>query len=170
MKFFLIGMMGSGKSAVGKLLAKDLNLPILDIDNIIEKKENLSIKNIFHQKGEHYFRLIENETLRENKNPSVISCGGGIILEKKNRKFLEKSGYIIYLKASVSILKNRLMYKNDRPLIDNNDLQKSLEKIYNERKSLYNSVANMSINTDKLSTKDVCKLIIEKIKIEKIYS
>ena len=83
MKFFLIGMMGSGKSAVGKLLAKDLNLPILDIDNIIEKKENLSIKNIFHQKGEHYFRLIENEILRENKNPSVVSCGGGIILEKK---------------------------------------------------------------------------------------
>ena len=58
MKFFLIGMMGSGKSAVGKLLAKDLNLPILDIDNIIEKKENLSIKNIFHQKGEHYLSLI----------------------------------------------------------------------------------------------------------------
>lgn len=170
MKFFLIGMMGSGKSSVGKILSKGLNLPFIDIDKDIEKKENLSVKKIFEQKGENYFRILETKTLKKNKKPAVVSCGGGIVLDKKNRDFLVNNGYTIYLKASISNLKKRLFDKNDRPLINNNDLQISLEKIYNQRKSLYNSVANHSINTDKLSITEVCKLIIEKIEIEKIYS
>jgi len=170
MIFYLIGMMGSGKSSVGKLLANKLQFSIIDIDKEIEKDEELSIKEIFEKKGENYFREIESKYLLRKSESAVVSCGGGIILNKKNREFFKNNGYTIYLKASIPVLETRLFNKNNRPLINNNNLQKSLKKIYNERKYLYRSVANHSINTDKLSIEDVCKLIIEKIKIDKIYS
>ena len=170
MIFYLIGMMGSGKSSVGKLLANKLQFSIIDIDKEIEKDEKLSIKEIFEKKGENYFREIESKYLLRKRKLAVVSCGGGIILNKKNREFLKTSGYTIYLKSSISTLETRLLIENGRPLLSNDNLKETLINIYTKRKTLYTSSANTTIITDRRSVKEVCELIIKKLEIEKIYS
>ena len=162
--------MGSGKSSVGKLLANKLQFSIIDIDKEIEKDEKLSIKEIFEKKGENYFRKIESKHLLRKRNSAVVSCGGGIVLNKENREFLRTSGYTIYLKSSIPTLEKRLLNKNNRPLLNNDNLKETLINIYNKRKTLYTSSANTTIITDRRSVKEVCELIIKKLKIEKIYS
>ena len=170
MIFYLIGMMGSGKSSVGKLLANKLQFSNIDIDKEIEKDEKLSIKEIFEKKGENYFREIESKHLLRKRKSAVVSCGGGIILDKKNREFLRNSGYTIYLKSSIPTLEKRLLNENGRPLLSNDNLKETLINIYSKRKTLYTSSANTTIITDRKSVKEVCELIIKKLKIEKIYS
>ncbi len=170
MIFYLIGMMGSGKSSVGKLLANKLQFSNIDIDKEIEKDEKLSIKEIFEKKGENYFREIESKYLLRKRKLAVVSCGGGIILNKKNREFLKTSGYTIYLKSSIPTLEKRLLNENGRPLLSNDNLKETLINIYSKRKTLYTSAANTTIITDRRSVKEVCELIIKKLKIEKIYS
>ena len=170
MIFYLIGMMGSGKSSVGKLLANKLQFSNIDIDKEVEKDEKLSIKEIFEKKGENYFREIESKYLLRKRKSAVVSCGGGIVLNKKNREFLRTSGYTIYLKSSIPTLEKRLLNENSRPLLDNDGLKETLITIYNKRKRLYTSAANTTIITDRKSVKEVCELIIKKLKIEKIYS
>ena len=169
MIFYLVGMMGSGKSSVGKILANKLQFSIIDIDKEIEKDEKLSIKEIFEKKGENYFREIESKYLLRKRNSAVVSCGGGIVLNKKNREFLKTSGYTIYLKSSIPTLEKRLLNENSRPLLSNNNFKETLINIYSKRKILYNSAANTTIITDRRSVKEVCELIIKKLKIEKIY-
>ena len=169
MIFYLIGMMGSGKSSVGKLLANKLQFSNIDIDKEIEKDEKLSIKEIFEKKGENYFREIESKYLLRKRNSAVVSCGGGIVLNKKNREFLKTSGYTIYLKSSIPTLEKRLLNENSRPLLSNDNFKETLINIYSKRKTLYTSVANTTIITDRRSVKEVCELIIKKLKIEKIY-
>ena len=169
MIIYLIGMMGSGKSSVGKILAKRLQFSIIDIDKEIEKDEKLSIKEIFKKKGENYFREIESKYLLRKKKLTVVSCGGGIILNKKNREFLRTSGYTIYLKSSIPTLEKRLLNKNSRPLLNNDNLKETLINLYSKRKKLYISAADFTIITDGRSVKEVCELITEKLKIEKIY-
>ena len=169
MIFYLIGMMGSGKSSVGKLLANKLQFSNIDIDKEIEKDEKLSIKEIFEKKGENYFREIESKYLLRKRKLAVVSCGGGIILYKKNREFLKTSGYTIYLKSSIPTLEKRLLNENGRPLLSNDNLKETLINIYSKRKTLYTSAANTTIITDRGSVKEVCELIIKKLKIEKIY-
>ena len=170
MIFYLIGMMGSGKSSVGKLLANKLQFSNIDIDKEIEKDEKLSIKEIFEKKGENYFREIESKYLLRKRKLAVVSCGGGIILNKKNREFLKTSGYTIYLKSSIPTLEKRLLNENGRPLLSNDNLKETLINIYNNRRTLYTSATNTTIITDRRSVKEVCELIIKKLKIEKIYS
>ena len=170
MIFYLIGMMGSGKSSVGKLLANKLQFSNIDIDKEIEKDEKLSIKEIFEKKGENYFREIESKYLLRERNSAVVSCGGGIILNKKNREFLRTNGHTIYLKSSIPTLEKRLLNENGRPLLSNDNLKETLINVYSKRKTLYTSSANTTIITDRRSVKEVCELIIKKLKIEKIYS
>ena len=167
---YLIGMMGSGKSSVGKLLANKLQFSNIDIDKEIEKDEKLSIKEIFEKKGENYFREIESKYLLRKRKLAVVSCGGGIILNKKNREFLKNSGYTIYLKSSIPTLEKRLLNENSRPLLSNDNFKETLINIYSKRKTLYTCSANTTIITDRRSVKEVCELIIKKLKIEKIYS
>ena len=169
MIFYLIGMMGSGKSSVGKLLANKLQFSNIDIDKEVEKDEKLSIKEIFEKKGENYFREIESKYLLRKRKSAVVSCGGGIILNKQNREFLRTSGYTIYLKSSIPTLEKRLLNKNSRPLLNNDNLEETLINIYSKRKTFYTSAANTTIITDRKSVKEVCELIIKKLKIEKIY-
>ncbi len=169
MMLYLIGMMGSGKSSVGSLLANYLQIPLVDIDKEIEKDEKLPIIEIFKVKGEKYFRNIESEYLLKEKKSAVVSCGGGIILIKKNRELLRTGGYTFYLKTSISVLEKRLLRANNRPLIDNDHLKESLTNIYNKRKSLYTAAAHSIIATDEISVKEVCELILKKLKVEKIY-
>ena len=162
MKIFFIGMMGSGKTTLAKKLSDLTNKSFVDIDDLIELEENMSISEIFINHGEDYFRKIENITLQSTGNSEIIACGGGIIINKNNRKFLNENGFTIYLKTSLPTLVKRLNGLNKRPLLNNKDLQKTLSGIYHERKRLYEDTADLIIKTDGKSLNRIASIIQEK--------
>ena len=164
MNYYLIGMMGSGKSTVGKLLAKKMKMPFLDLDHYIEIKNKMSIQDIFKEKGENYFRELEVNALSTIKDSKVVvACGGGIILDHRNRKNISSNGKVIFLEASTSSLKNRLLSNTNRPLLNDKDIEKELIKIWNQRKKYYYNTAEIIINTDDLNPEILSKQIIEKL-------
>ena len=117
---YLIGYMGSGKTTLAKKLAKLLQLPFLDTDFEIEKKENKSISDIFKDESELYFRMLETELLTQLNTKKIVACGGGIPMHNDNMSIINKKGVSIYLKASANELSNRLKNKKQhRPLIAN---------------------------------------------------
>jgi shikimate kinase len=154
-KIILVGYMGSGKSTIGKLLADKINFSSYDLDVLIEKEENLSVSEIFEQKGELYFRKLEHEILVSNlkKNQSfVLSLGGGTPCYYNNHELLTSKDVIsIYLKASIETIFDRLKSENTtRPLISNlNDTDKKefIAKHLFERSFFYNH-AKYSILVD----------------------
>ena len=162
MKIFFIGMMGSGKTTLAKKLSELMNKSYIDLDDLIEQEENMSINEIFSNYGEDYFRKIENIALRSIGNSEIIACGGGIIINKNNRKFLNENGFTIYLKTSLPILEKRLNGINRRPLLKNKDLQKTLSGIYHKRKKLYEETADLIIETDGKSLNKIASMIQEK--------
>ncbi len=159
---YLIGMMGSGKSTVGKILAKKLNKQFIDLDDQIEKKVGTSIESIFENEGELKFRYYETIELKKISN-AVVACGGGIILLKENLNLMKRNGQIIYLRATIKELENRLIKSKNRPLLKNRDLSESLEKIFAERKKKYESIAEVSIITDGLTPFEVSAAIFRKL-------
>ena len=158
----LIGYMGSGKSTVGKELAKKLKFNFLDLDNYIENKYNSSISDIFDIHGEIYFRKIESECVREicKKNENIIfSLGGGTPCYGNTMTYLLNSSVIsVYLKGSISTLFKRLLIeKNKRPLISNineKNLKEFIAKHLFERSKFYNK-ANHIINIDSFTIKQL---------------
>lgn len=159
----LCGMMGSGKSIIGKILAKKINYNFIDIDQLIEKKTNKPIINIFKEKGEDYFRDLEEKiTVKILKNKkTIISLGGGAIVNKNIRNSIQKNSYNIYLKVSINILNKRLKYSKKRPLIIKNDLNNTLVDLIQKREKFYNK-ADLVI-TNETNINDSIENIIKKI-------
>ncbi len=135
----LTGMMGVGKSTIGKNLSKKLGYKFVDIDKLIEKREGCSINIIFKNKSESYFRLLENEiTIKELKNKKlIISLGGGAFMNKKIRSEVKKLSVSFWLDVSSNILIKRLNRTKKRPLLYNKNLSETVNKIYLERKATY---------------------------------
>ena len=135
----LTGMMGVGKSTVGKKLAKKLGLKFVDVDQLIEKKEKVKIKDIFENKGENYFRKVEKQiTLDVLKNKNLlIALGGGAFLNSSIRKEIKNSCISFWLDLNLKILSTRLKNVRKRPLLDKDDLEGSINRIYSERKKIY---------------------------------
>ena len=147
MNIFLIGMMGTGKSTVGVLLANELKIPFVDLDKEIEKSTKKTISGIFKLDGEAAFRKIETERLKE-VSASVVSCGGGIILKEENRNFIKVNGTTILLTASIDELVRRLKGAGKRPLLAKNNEKESLIKLWLDRRAQYLSLSDMTIDTD----------------------
>lgn len=145
LNIFLIGMMGTGKTTVGKVLASQLHYRFLDSDAVIEGVTRQSIKEIFAQEGEDGFRGIETQVLSELSayTRTVIATGGGIVLRKHNWSFLHH-GLIIWLNASVELLVDRLAEDKSRPLLEETDLKLKLQSLLEQRRSLY-AQADLSI-------------------------
>ena len=161
---FLIGFSGSGKSSVGKKLAKHLNYNFLDTDRIIEKTTSLSIDETINTKGEKEFRNIETEVLSkiDFSQNNVISTGGGLPTKKENINIMKKNGSIIWLKASIDSIFDRLKNSKEiRPLIGNHIEKENIESLYNSRQSVYN-IADFSINTDNKNLDEITKELISK--------
>ena len=136
----LTGMMGVGKSTIGKRVASKLSFNFIDIDQIIEQKEGCSINLIFKKKGENYFRKLENDiTLSQlKKNKSVIALGGGAFLNRNIRRETKKICLSFWLDLSTDEIINRLRKSNKRPLLLKKNLVETINKIYLERKRTYN--------------------------------
>jgi len=157
----LTGMMGVGKSTVGKSLSNRLSLQFIDVDKIIEKKLNMKIQNIFKKKGEIFFRELEEKiTLQEIKKEGiVISLGGGAFINPKIRKEILATSKSFWLDMNISLIEKRLVNLKKRPLLDPANLKNDLKEIYNERKKIY-ALANYRIDCDKLNINLITNKII----------
>ena len=164
----LVGMMGTGKTSCGNVLAKKLGVKFVDIDTIIEIEENLKISEIFKKFGEEYFRLIEekviflkvNEFLKHNFN-AIISLGGGGFESKKTRELLLDNSKVIWLNTDVKVLSKRIGKAFNRPMIKGN-VETNIEMLLKKRIKNYQK-SHLKINTDNLSVNNICDKIIEGI-------
>ena len=157
----LTGMMGVGKSTIGRAASKLLSMQFVDIDTIIEKKLKLSVEKIFERKGELFFRKVEEKvTLKEMKKKNrIISLGGGAFMNAKIREFVVLNTKSFWLHLNLNLLSKRLVNSKKRPLLINKNIKTDLERIYKERKSTY-SLANYKIDCDNLTTSFITKKII----------
>ena len=161
MNIFLIGMMGSGKSSVGYSLSKHLSNTFYDLDKEIEKRFNLSIKDIFVEYGEDLFRKEENKLLEELNISSelIVSTGGGIVLSEDNRTIL-KENRTYFLEANIEDMYERAIKReNDRPLLKGMDITQ-FKDLYMERRDLYTESATTTINVDKKTIEDLVAEIV----------
>lgn len=163
----LIGMMGSGKSTLGKLLAKKLSYQFLDTDSIISQSYGLSVSSIIKEKGEYFFRTLEHATLKKIQSlysrsltKIVLSTGGGIVLRKENKVILNQIGLIYWLDAPINQLWNRVNKRLDkRPLLSSSqDAKATLLKIFDDRKDLYASFSDRQIDTSSSSFSKILDL------------
>ena len=149
----LTGMMGVGKSTIGKALSKQLSMRFVDIDKIIETKLKLTIKKIFEIKGEIFFRNFEEKVVFQEiiKKNSVISLGGGALMNPRTRNHVLSNSKSFWLDLDLTLLEKRLIKsRTRRPLLNNINIRKTLEKIYKERKSTY-ALANYRIDCNNLT-------------------
>ena len=158
-----LGMMGSGKSSIGSLIAKKLQLNFIDIDNVIENELGLSIKKIFETKGENYFRKFEEKTtLKKLKSSStVISLGGGAFSNKEIRKEVIKNHISFWLNWSDDILLNRIKNSKKRPLAFDSSENEIIDLI-KKRSNIY-SKALYKIECDNLTKKEIVKEILKNL-------
>jgi shikimate kinase len=166
MNIFIVGPMGSGKSTVGKIISSELFLNFFDTDEEIEARTGASIDWIFDLEGEEGFRKRESKILEEmvQQNSIVLSTGGGIILSESNRELLSSRGTVFYLATPIAVQLERTSKDKDRPLLKNGDPGKILEELHVARESLYEGVADYSVNTDGKSSQEVSAEIIKLVK------
>ncbi len=146
---FFVGLMGAGKTTIGRLLAKHLDKAFYDTDHEIERRTGVKIPLIFEVEGEAGFRKREVaviEELSQMKN-IVLATGGGAVLLQENRENLKKHGTVIYLRANVHELWLRTRNDKNRPLLQNGDSHAKLEKLFTERDPLYREVASIVLDT-----------------------
>ena len=157
----LLGMMAVGKTTLGKIVAKKQELKFIDIDASIEKKNSMTIKEIFKKKGEKFFRVEEeNEILKSlEKNNCVIALGGGAFMNKTVRENILKNAISIWLNVDIKTLNQRVKWNQKRPLLKEEINQKKITELYAERKDIY-KLANHQIACDKLSKKNIAEKII----------
>ena len=161
---FLCGMMGSGKSTVGKMLAKKLNVPFQDLDNLIEKQEQMKIPEIFSKKGEEYFRNVEKDLLisEADKLRGVIALGGGSLQNQEIVDHLKTVGITVFLQVPISVLLTRLRGGRNRPMLAGVDLEEKLLTLMKERLPLYEQ-ADITIPVENEPHIRVVQSIINKL-------
>ena len=160
----LCGMMGSGKSTIGKILANKLDYNFIDVDKMIEIEAKKTIKKIFEEDGEEYFRDLEEKitiNILQHKK-TIVSLGGGAIINKKVRSAIKENSYNIYLNVDVNILTKRLQNSKTRPLIYKKNLKKELINLIGIREKFYQK-ADLVVKNEKNiieTTESIIKKII----------
>ena len=162
---FLIGLMGAGKTTIGRQIASELSLEFFDTDHEIENRTGVTITHIFDIEGETGFRKRETAILDEltTKKGIVLATGGGAILKAENRQFLMSRGTIIYLYADIETLLERTSKDRNRPLLQTEDPQAVLKELFEIRDPLYRETADIIIDTGKDSARLALKEILEKL-------
>lgn len=163
---FLVGPMGSGKSTIGRQLARRLKRPFLDSDHEIEAHTGASIALIFDIEGEDGFRAREREMIDQltQRQGIVLATGGGAVLAESNRQHLHDRGTVIYLNAPLKRLLHRTKNDKKRPLMQTENPHAKLKRIVQEREPLYRETAHMIVHTDNLSVRQVVAHILRELK------
>lgn len=146
---FFVGLMGAGKTTIGRQLAKQLNKTFYDSDHEIERRTGVNIPLIFELEGEDGFRKREAVVIEElsSMRNIVLATGGGAVLMQKNRENLKQNGTVIYLRANVQELWHRTHNDKNRPLLRTNNPRQKLEQLFEERDPLYREIATIVLDT-----------------------
>lgn len=161
----LIGFMGTGKSTISSFLHNIFSMEVVEMDEIIANREGMSISDIFEVHGEEYFRNKETELLIEmqNKKNVVVSCGGGVPMRERNHIEMKKNGKVVLLTADPETILERLKDDHSRPLLENNKSVEFVSQLMEKRRSRYESVADIIINTDGKSKVEICEELIQQL-------
>lgn len=161
-----MGMMGAGKSSVGRCLHRRTGLALLDIDEVVASKFGMSIPEIFAKHGEKKFREAETEALRRmrTEKQTIIITGGGIVLRKENVEILRSQAVIVWLDADEQTLFARASRKQNRPLLQTKNPRKAFSKILGARRPLYADIADIRVDTSVLTNEEVALAILAKLR------
>ncbi len=167
----LIGLPGSGKSTVGRQLARRLQLPFTDSDQVIEQRLGCPIREYFEREGEERFRDIEEQVIDElTQQPGVLSTGGGAVLRAANRERLRTRGKVVYLKSSPEELYRRLRHDTQRPLLQVSDPLQRLRDLHAARDPLYRETAHFVIETGRPSVATLVNMIVMQLELAGVVS
>jgi len=163
---YLVGLMGVGKSTVGKKLASRLGLSFIDCDQELERRNGVTVTTIFDIEGEVGFRKRETRLLEElaERDIGIIATGGGVVTQDVNRRLLKQKGNVIYLNASVDLLWSRLRFCKNRPLLETDNPKERLQLLFEQRDPLYREVSDIIINVGKGSALNTVRKIEQVLK------
>ncbi len=163
----LVGLPGSGKTTVGRQLARRLQLPFVDSDHEIEARIGCSIREFFEREGELRFREMEEEVLDSltQGEARVLSTGGGAVLRQANRQHLHDRGRVVYLKSTPEELFRRLRHDSNRPLLQVADPLLKLKNLFDERDPLYREVAHFVLETGRPSVATLVNMIVMQLEL-----
>ena len=163
----LVGLMGAGKSTIGRELSRATGLAFLDTDSVIEEQTGMAIPDIFRDRGERHFRLLETTLLRyiaqgvsDGGCAHIVSTGGGIILSPENRAILRQLGYVVWLTADIPTLLARTARAQNRPLLQVDDREATLRSLYAARAPLYEQTAHLCLDSTGLKAPEVVDSIL----------
>ena len=167
----LIGLPGSGKSTVGRQLARRLQLPFHDSDHVIEARLGCSIRQFFEREGEDSFRDVESSVIDEltRVSTAVLSTGGGAVLRPANRQHLRERGQVVYLKSSPEELFRRLRNDRNRPLLQGGDPLTRLRDLHAVRDPLYRETASFTIETGRPSVATLVNMIVMQLELAGVW-
>ena len=160
----LIGFMGSGKTAVGRLIAGRLGRKFVDTDRLITERTGLGIPEIFKTRGESHFRDEERLALESLRSADrcVIATGGGIVVRPENTALLQELGFVTWLTASGQVIFNRVSRNKNRPLLQTGNPRETIARLLAERNALYETAAQFTLDTSELSREQIAGTVIEK--------
>ena len=163
---YLIGFMGSGKTAVARTFLREYGFGMLEMDEQIEEEQGMAISDIFRVHGEEYFRHAETDLLRRlrQKKQVVISCGGGTPMREENVALMKESGIIVWLTAKPETILQRVSRSHSRPLLEGNKNIAYITELLEKRKSKYEATADIIVSTDGKGRKRICLEILEKLR------
>lgn len=163
---FLIGFMGSGKSTIAAALQKRYKMQLVEMDQMIVERANMSISDIFEKYGESHFRDLETALVQEIQNISnqVVSCGGGVVLREQNVVEMKKSGKIVMLDAKPETILKRVERDDNRPILKGNKNIAFITELMEKRRDKYEAAADIQIQTDGKSVEEICREIIDNVK------
>ncbi len=166
-RIFLVGLMGAGKTTVGRALAQRTRLRFVDSDHEIEAREGCSIAELFARDGEAHFRDLEAQVIDEltQRDGIVLATGGGAVLRESSRRALRERGTVVYLRASPEELAHRTRHDRSRPLLQTGDPRARLRELYRQRDPLYRQVAHFIIETGRPSPGLLAQLVLTQLEL-----
>lgn len=161
----LVGFMGSGKSTIARVLHQRLGYPVVEMDQILEKRAGKPITRIFEEDGEEAFRDMEAGLLCELDDPSaskrIISTGGGIVVRPGNREVLPRLGYVVWLKVPAKTILSRTSQTRHRPLLQTENPEAAVREMMEKREPFYEEVSNLALETTGLDSGEIASGILE---------
>jgi shikimate kinase len=163
----LIGFMGTGKSAVGKRVARSLGFSFLDTDVLIEQMSGKTIARIFEEEGEDYFRQWEAEALRRSVRiqNAVIATGGGIVTREENRRLLTRAGHVVWMKTDPEIILERVSRRRIRPLLRTENPRETIARLLKQRTEWYRQSADEIVDTSNLTLEETVHGLAESARV-----
>ena len=167
-----VGLPGSGKSTIGRLLAKRLNVRFFDSDAVIERRISCSIREFFEREGEQVFRDLEQDVINEltQNNGCILSTGGGVVVRQANRDMLHQRCQVIYLHSSPEEIFRRLRHDQSRPLLQVADRLAHLKKLYELRDPIYREAAHFVVETGRPSVTTLVNMIVMQLELAGVVS